>query len=685
MSATFSLLDLLAVWRERLFANRYLNAVIAAGMAVVPLSIIRGVIISASVILEFTGHTSLVSLLNQLQTDFILMVPVLMNAFVCLHWAAKNRLSFAHSLTIGIGTLLIITGLISKETDLLHHFSIPVAVLSGILSSRLYELISAELNGKTRWIESRYRFLISILVYFSIVLVAGSLAGLAGRSLLVWLGDLPLDSEAMFQPNDYLHGLYYLLTNTLPWFVGIHGHFLFPEAEQALVATTHENLAAWAAGQAQLNIVSSVFYDVWCNSGGTGNTLSMVIAILFGGCDRSRNLIGVSLPLSLFNINEPLIFGLPVVLNPLMIIPFVTVPVVTYNMAYLATSMNWIPHISKLVNWSTPPLMNAWLACDKSLAAVLFHVLTLVVGALIYYPFLNARSKRPGVAESEKLASSLENIQPVHQDMVPNNKHLSEERAWREARSSVDKLHVGGSFVLYFQPQVCIENHQITGAEALIRFCTKGGQILPPTFLKHFERLGLMSEIDFWVMEHTVNYIHESLQGASGLTISVNVSPQTLVDDRLFPIIDRILNRPLPPGCTLEFEITESQKVTDPDKVVFVLHELSKRGIRLALDDFGSGYSTLNYLTSYPLDKIKLDRSMVQGLVRPEGFNFLCQVVRLCKISRCALLIEGVETEDELMQAKAAGIPFCQGFFFHRPMSGSHFFELVSGPGAALA
>lgn len=660
----------LTAYQNALFSNRYVNAVIAATMAIVPLSIIRGLIITLSVIFSMTGHLAISKELDQLQKAFVMIAPLLINAYVALHWSLRNRLSQVHTLTISIGTMLVISRFLMDNPDTYPSLSIPFALLSAIFSCRIYELICNHLNGKTKWIESRYRFLISLSIYIIMVLLFGCLVGLISKLLWKYVDVFLHSFSDDIYPRDYIHGLFYLLMRVLPWGLGIHGYFVFQDVEQLLKAETLQNLAAWHAGQAQLNILSTSFYDVWCNAGGTGNTLCLVITIFLSRSSPRRNLLGVSLPLALFNINEPLIFGIPIVLNPMMIIPFAIVPAMGYSIAYFATMMEWIPHISTFVNWATPPLINTWLATNGSIPALACHIVILALGVAIYYPFLSAS----GANAQQDLNSSLtlygHQSHPVDQEMVPNHHNLSEESDWREAKYNIEKLQARGSFILYFQPQVSVADGKIIAAETLIRHMGHDGRLTPPVFLKYYERLGLMSEIDFWVLENTVEYIHRSLAGFENLTISVNISPQTLVDSRLFTVLNRVLNKPLPKGCALEFEITESQKVTDPVKVAEVLAELSHRGIRLALDDFGSGYSTLNYLTSYPLNKIKLDRSMVLGLAKENGFSFLYHVVKLCEITHCDLLIEGVETEEELALVQQAGITLCQGFFFHRPMPG---------------
>ena len=124
-------------------------------------------------------------------------------------------------------------------------------------------------------------------------------------------------------------------------------------------------------------------------------------------------------------------------------------------------------------------------------------------------------------------------------------------------------------------------------------------------------------------------------------------------------------------------EITESQRVKEPEQIIEVLAELRQLGIKIALDDFGSGYSTLSYLTQYELDKIKLDRTLVLGLAREGGEEFLHHVVQLCKSSGSLVLIEGVETEKEHQIVKNCGIHLAQGFLFHRPQPMNNLCKLL--------
>ena len=140
-----------------------------------------------------------------------------------------------------------------------------------------------------------------------------------------------------------------------------------------------------------------------------------------------------------------------------------------------------------------------------------------------------------------------------------------------------------------------------------------------------------------------------------------------MVDARLDGVLERLLARPLPDGVTLEFEVTEHQSVADFAVFAAALERLRRRGHAVALDDFGAGYSTLAYLTRFPFDKIKLDRTLVLALSRPDGAAFMAATVRMCRVSGATVLVEGVETEAELDVVKGCGADTVQGYLTGRP------------------
>lgn len=666
--------------QSRLLNNRFAHAIIASTMAIVPLSIVRGLVITASVICDTTGFNNAAIWFMQLQVGFLALAPLVMNIYVAVHWAVRNRLSQIYCIALSISTLMIFRRILDDNAQFFLDISIPLALASGVFGNYLQEVVSENLLKLRLWKDNSYTNIISFFATLGIIALFSCAIKLGAA---IWLKsgmDFLNNLSMYFYPKDFLHGISYVLLRTVPWFFGLHGYYLFLDIDVAFTAAQKININDWHTLHHPLNILSPVFYDMWCNAGGTGNTVSLIICIFMEAKSPHRRLLGVAAPMAIFNINEPLIFGYPIVLNPVMIIPFVLVPLMSYLVAYGATYLDMVPRISEIVSWSTPSPVKVWLASGHSVSAVFLYLLIISLGVVIYRPFVTTSLKQsvPDNSDLDLLTGEMNMTQPTDFEMVPNYSHIVEGNSYIEAQRQIEKLQNSGQFILYFQPQVRLSDHKIVALEVLIRHQSDSGKITPPVFLKYYERTGLMPEMDFWVMEHALDYVRENMSDAENMTLSVNISPQTLVDYRLLNVVRKVLAKPLPTGWQLEFEITESQKVQEPVRVAEVLEKMRSLGIKIALDDFGSGYSTLHYLTRYPLDKIKLDRSMVLGLAKPDGFNFLRQVVKLCMVVKCEVLIEGVETQDELAQVQMAGIEFCQGYFFHRPLPGNVVCQLLT-------
>jgi EAL domain-containing protein (putative c-di-GMP-specific phosphodiesterase class I)/cellobiose-specific phosphotransferase system component IIC len=661
-----------------LFNHRIIKAVVASSLAIVPFAIIRALILVSSIIASHMGWQQSSAHLLQLEETLTEFMPIVMNAFMALHWAIRNRYSVIHFLTINLCSLLFISRVMSDDKFFFFDNTVPLALLSGIIVNLLLDN-SIRFVDKLQFQKNKSHKA-SILFLFSVLIISFStfIIGVVAHNFYLWA--FPFVSQGILSsyPDNFIDGLLYIVFRCIPWFFGIHGYFVFADLDIGFISAMEGNISAWHAGQAQLNIISPVFYNIWCTMGGTGNTLGMLLCIALNRKSPHRHTLGLSLPLSLFNVNEPLIFGLPIVMNPLLIIPFVLVPAVSYTIAYTATAWHLVPPVSEAVNWSVPPILSTWIATGGSVSAIVLNIVIIGVSALIYTPFVRKWSISKQKTQDLDLF-----LPPTNLDLVPGHYLQSEEKSYLDALNQVQRLQTSGHFILYFQPQVRISDRRIIGVEALIRHQGVDGKITPPVFLQYYDRLKAMADIDFWVIKRSVNYLHQQLGCFDDMTLSVNVSAQTLLDKRLLTVISQVLEKPLPQGWNLEIEITESQAVIDPEGVISVLMQLKSLGIRIALDDFGAGYSTLNYLTRYPLDKIKLDRSLVQGLSEKGGLQFLKQITRLCRLTQCNLVIEGVETEDELRQVliegvetdqelaqvRSAGIELAQGYLFWRPLA----------------
>jgi len=181
----------------------------------------------------------------------------------------------------------------------------------------------------------------------------------------------------------------YSLGNFL-WLLGIHQSVIYSSIlEPLLIVNMTANMAAYAAGQAIPNIINVAFVPAFGLLGGSGSTICLLIAtFLVGRNAATKNVSKMALVPGIFNINEPVIFGYPIVYNVSMLIPFVLTPAMGIIVAYLATSLNFMNRCVVYIPWTTPPLLSGYLATAGDWRAILVQALILVLGVLIYIPFV---------------------------------------------------------------------------------------------------------------------------------------------------------------------------------------------------------------------------------------------------------------------------------------------------------
>ncbi|RAU06308.1 PTS sugar transporter subunit IIC [Bacillus pumilus] len=184
------------------------------------------------------------------------------------------------------------------------------------------------------------------------------------------------------------------------WVIGIHGNQMIkPIREPLLLGSIAVNMTAFQEGKEIPNIITMPFWDVYMSIGGSGVTIGLLIAIFIAGRrEEMRSIAKLSSGPGLFNINEPVIFGLPVMLNPVMAIPFIVTPLVTGTIGYIATATGFAGKAVVMVPWTTPPIVNAWLSTAGSMGAVITQLICIVVAVFIYFPFVLLSNRKPEVA-----------------------------------------------------------------------------------------------------------------------------------------------------------------------------------------------------------------------------------------------------------------------------------------------
>jgi EAL domain-containing protein (putative c-di-GMP-specific phosphodiesterase class I)/GGDEF domain-containing protein len=240
-----------------------------------------------------------------------------------------------------------------------------------------------------------------------------------------------------------------------------------------------------------------------------------------------------------------------------------------------------------------------------------------------------------------------------------------------------------GELVLHYQPFVDLAMGRVVGAEALIRWKPPGQEAATPAqVVKILEETGLVHEIGLWTLNAACRQLREWRDaGQRDLKIAVNLSAQQLRDPALPRALARtVASHGLTPSM-IELELTETAAMDDAERVYMLLHELREAGFSLAIDDFGSGYSSLAYLRRLPFQKLKIDREFVSHVDARADSRTICKaLVDLTAGLELAVLAEGVERFEEVETLRMMGCSTFQGYYFSRPLPAEDFITTITDP-----
>ena len=225
---------------------------------------------------------------------------------------------------------------------------------------------------------------------------------------------------------------------------------------------------------------------------------------------------------------------------------------------------------------------------------------------------------------------------------------------------------VSRRFRLHYQPQVALDDGRLVGAEALLRWRDPElGDVPPSRFIPVAEDSGFIVAIGDWVLSQAVRQAALWHQRGQSLPVAVNVSALQFQQPQFVERVASVLAVSGMPAQLLELELTESILVNDADEALRRLQALSALGVRLSIDDFGTGYSSLAYLKRFPIDKLKIDRSFVQGLPGDErDAGIVRAILQMAGALGMKVIAEGVETEAQRAFLQDAGCDSFQGFLF---------------------
>jgi diguanylate cyclase (GGDEF)-like protein len=250
-----------------------------------------------------------------------------------------------------------------------------------------------------------------------------------------------------------------------------------------------------------------------------------------------------------------------------------------------------------------------------------------------------------------------------------------------EIETDLNQALKNDEFILFYQPLIHLDSHKIIGAEALIRWNhPKLGFLHPLSFIPIAERTNVIIDLGKWVLKKACEQgkiwrdtIHPTF------IMAVNISSKQIMDENFIHYVDAVLKETGLEPQALELEITENTILEDSDVVSKCMLGLKKRGITLAMDDFGVGYSSLNYIKCFPFDKIKIDQSFTQGLgINPDDQHIIQAIISMTQSLGLEVLAEGVETKEQLDYLREYHGSQIQGYYISPPIHANDFPTFVN-------
>ena len=267
--------------------------------------------------------------------------------------------------------------------------------------------------------------------------------------------------------------------------------------------------------------------------------------------------------------------------------------------------------------------------------------------------------------------------QVAYYDATLRNTLLQEQKLVSDMKEALENHE----FVIFLQPVYSLHEEKVVSAEALVRWMhPEKGLIAPGGFIPFFEKNGLIARLDYYIWELVCTYQKERItSGKPEMPISMNISRMSLYNPRLSDDIIALVEKYNVPPRLIKLEITESAYTDNPGQLLATMANLQSYGFIILMDDFGSGYSSLNMLKDIPVDILKLDMCFLRDFEKSDkSGSILTSVVRMAKWLGIPVVAEGVETQNQLDFLREIGCDFIQGYYFSRPIPTADF-EALEG------
>ena len=489
--------------------------------------------------------------------------------------------------------------------------------------------------------------------------------------------------EALFHKAVYLifnlvdsysaKAVMYVVISNIFWLFGIHGTNALFNVEELIFG-------------AQQGLFTKKFIDVFVLMGGCGTTISLLVAILLFSKQHSTRTLGKysAIPM-VFNINEMMVFGLPITFNTTFFIPFLATPVFCIISAYTALRLGIVPPPANDVSWVMPVIINGYQSTG-SIAGSFLQIFNIAGGAFIYRWFLLRYEEKT----DRRVKKDFEELLHCYKAAEKDNEVITllelPGRVGAIARTIASDLrHVltaKDSLELFYQPQYNSDNDCI-GAEALLRWAhPRFGMIYPPLLTEIAKESRLLSLLEHEIFNMACADI-KTLQdiGLCPEKISVNATAVTLYDNNFMGFLREKADQYPDIRNVLCIELTEQMSFMFSNEIEKKLNEIRAMGIRFAVDDFSMGHTSIKYLQSNLFDLVKLDGSLVKDMmVNSRSEEIVASIVQMSKTMHFNVIAEFVETVEHKRKLESYGCHLFQGYLYSPAIPLDQFIELLNRP-----
>lgn len=669
----------------RLAGANSMRAIREGLLWLVPCLLVSALFLILSALAQMSGQPEpVVQLLAGLHAQIGSILPLLVAASIGYMLSIRHRLPRLPVTFLCFAHVQMAIFLLREHPRAAATLVLFIAIASPLITVPLMARLSAmrwTRIARTGFVGENVREVMNLVVPGSIValLLVVLLLGLQQVLPDITQAELPLAIATPESP--YRSGLTLTLLNSVLWFFGVQGYYAMQPFFQVLDQAVLANAAALAKGLVAPWALNGGLMGSFVFIGGSGATLSLALAVLLFCKGRGLRMLALAaLPISLLNVNEILLFGLPVILNLRLLVPFLAVPAINLVVAVTVVQAGWVAPASMVLPLTAPVVFNAYVSTGGDMGAVVLQLALTVLGALVYAPYVRSIDRLgqdDGTIVLRALDTTFSRL-PEEAGLVTRDPLVlaHETQARRETMLSHIRRISEYEFHLEFQPQVSHRSGLCLGCEALLRAHDSQGRLQQPGgFLRWLGDAGLMREVDLWVAGAAVRQCRLWRQHGFSLPISINVTGATLTSPEY---CSRLLMLLAQARGQVGVEITEEALVGDVEAIRKAIGQIHALGAKVAIDDFGTGFSSMSYLHQFDVDAIKIDRSFVVASGHAKGALVLDGLLRFCEALQLNVVAEGVETQAQLQALGFEGELLVQGWYFSRALPGEQLPQFAS-------